>query len=151
MFHFSTEVRVRLPETDSLGVVFHGWFFTYMEVGRMDYLRNLGLTDGILPTKGFSSVIVHASCDFRSPARFDDPLVVKVRVSEIGRCSFTFEFEIHHKQQNRLVATGKTVHCAVDEKTWKPIPVPEAFRRTVRAFEGASLVERHEGPERAAR
>ena len=42
-FHFSTEVRVRLPETDVMGIVFHGCFFTYMEVGRMDYLRNLGL------------------------------------------------------------------------------------------------------------
>ncbi len=75
-YHFSTEIRVRLPETDAMGIAFHGSFFTYFDVGRMDYLRNLGLTEANRPTKGFSNVVVHASCDFKSPARFDDPLVV---------------------------------------------------------------------------
>ncbi len=141
-FHFSTEVRVRLPETDAMGIAFHGSFFTYFDVGRMDYLRNLGLTEANKPIRGFSNVVVHASCDFKSPARFDDPLVIHVRISEIGHSSFRFEFQIMHKQENRLVAQGCSVHVALDEKTWKSISVPEGFRSVVAAYEGDSITIR---------
>lgn len=140
-YHFSTEIRVRLPETDVMGIVFHGYFFTYMEVGRMDYLRNLGLTEDVKPIKGFDNVVVHVACDFRSPARFDDPLVVCVRIAEIKQSSFRFAFRILHKRENRLVATGESVHCAIDKATWKPIPVPDAFRETIRRFEGPAVIQ----------
>ena len=130
-----------------MGVVFHGYFFTYMEVGRTDYLRNLGLADSIdraqnrppRPIRDFENLVVHAGCDFKSPARLDDPLVVHVRVAHLGRTSFRFEFRIVHKRENRLVAEGESVHVAIDEVTWKPIEIPHEFRQTVRAFEGSSL------------
>lgn len=141
-FHFSTEVRVRLPETDAMGIVFHGAFFTYLEVGRTDYLRNLGLAGShAQPIKDFANVVARASCDFRSSAHFDDPLVIHVRIAEIRRTSFRFDFRIVHKQEARLVAEGQTVHVAIDPGTLKPIAVAQAFRERVRKFEGASLSE----------
>lgn len=144
-FHFSTSVRVRLPETDQFGIVFHGWFFTYMDVGRMDYLRNLGLLDDFRP-KHVTQVVVHARCDFKSPARFDDEIVVHVRVAEIGRTSFRFEFLFVHRRENRLIARGESVHVAVDPRRWVPVPVPEEFRRVIRAFEKGSLKEQDRSP-----
>ncbi len=134
-FPFSTEVRVRLPETDAFGIVFHGYFFTYFDVARMDYLRNLHALDFISPARGVTNVIAHSSADFRSPARFDDVLVVAARIAGFGRTSFTFLFRVLHKEENRLVAEGKSVHVILDPDTWKPIPVPEEFRRLVAAYE----------------
>lgn len=134
-FNFRTEVRVRLPETDAMGIVFHGNYFTYLEVGRVDYLRNLGLSEGIRPIKAFENVVVSAHVDFKSPARLDDPLVIDVRTKEIRRTSFTFEFRIAHKRTNRLVAEGYTVHCAVDDGM-QPISVPEDFRQVIGTYEG---------------
>ena len=142
LYHFSTEIRVRLPETDAMGIVFHGAFFTYLEVGRTDYLRNLGLAGSHLqPIKDFANLVARACCDFRSSARFDDPLVIHVRIAEIRRTSFKFDFRIMHKQEARLVAEGHTIHVAIDPATSKPIAVPEAFRTQVRKFEGAALSE----------
>lgn len=135
-FHFSTEVRVRLPETDAMGIVFHGYFFTYLEVGRMDYLRNLGLVEKTRPIKSFSNLVRKAGCEFLSPARFDDPLVIQVRIAEIGRTSFRFEFLIRHKTENRVVATGESVHVAIDDESFRPMPVPEDFRHIIGRFEG---------------
>ena len=132
---FSTEVRVRLPETDAFGIVFHGYFYTYFDVARMDYLRNLNVLDFISPDHGCTNVIAHASADFRSPARFDDVLVVHARINTFGRTSFGFEFRVMHKAENRLVAEGKTVHVVLDPKLWKPQPVPEAFKKAVEEFE----------------
>lgn len=141
-FKFSTDVRVRLPETDAMGIVFHGAFFTYLEVGRMDYLRNLGLAGSHLqPIKDFANVVARACCDFRSSVGFDDPLVIHVRIPEIRRTSFRFEFLITHRQEARVVAEGHTVHVAIDRATSRPIEVPVTFRERVRRFEGASLAE----------
>ncbi len=140
-YRFSTELRVRLPETDAMGIVFHGNFFTYLDVGRVDYLRNLGLGAGNRPIKDFDNVVARAACDFKSPARFEDPLVVKVRISGIGRTSFRFAFLIEHKVKALVIATGESVHVAIDPVTFKAIPVPESFRKVVRAFEGPALSE----------
>lgn len=128
-----------------MGVVFHGYFFTYLEVGRMDYLRNLGLSDPSggsgRPIRDFANLVVRAACDFRSPARFDDPLVIFVRVAGIGRSSFRFQFRIVHKRENRLIAEGESVHVAIDESSWRPVDVPKAFRDAIRAYEGGALEE----------
>lgn len=134
-FHFHTEVRVRLPETDAMGIVFHGNFFIYLEVGRVDYLRNLGLAEGTRPIKDFDNVVVSAHLDFKSPARLDDVLMIDVRVRDIRRSSFTFDFRIRHKKENRLVALGYTTHCAIDAQ-FVPAPVPAPFRDVIARFEG---------------
>jgi acyl-CoA thioester hydrolase len=136
-FHFRTELQVRLPETDAMGIVFHGNFFTYLEVGRVDYLFNLGLAEGNRPIRDFENVVVSAGLDFRSPARLHDRLIIDVRVRDIRHSSFTFAFRIRHKQENRLVAEGYTTHVAVDEDL-RPMPVPQDFRHIIERFEGAS-------------
>jgi len=140
-FKFSTEVRVRLPETDAVGIVFHGYFFTYFDVARMDYLRNLNLVDPFGTGRGMN-LIVRAEADFRSPARFDDVLVVQARVSEIGKTSVSFGFRVAHRGEARLVAEGRTVHVMIDPATSRPVPVPQTIRGTIRAFEGSDLKER---------
>ena len=141
-FNFSTEVRVRLPETDAFGIVFHANFFVYFDVARVDYLRNLGALRFISPENLRNNALVHAAADFRSPARFDDILVVCARISEIGSSSFTFDFMTANKADNRLVATGRTTLVVLDESSWKPIPIPEEFRKLIRKFEGENLTER---------
>jgi len=133
-FHFHTEVRVRLPETDAMGIVFHGNYFTYLEVGRVDYLRNLGLSEGIRPIRDFENVVVAAHLDFSSPARLDDPLTIDVRVGEIRGTSFRFDFRIRHKRENRVVATGYTTHVAIDDG-FQPSRVPDHFREVISRFE----------------
>ena len=134
-YNFHTEVRVRLPETDAMGIVFHGNFFTYLEVGRVDYLRNLGLADGRRPIKDFDNVVVSAHLDFKSPARLDDELTIDVRTRSIRESSFTFDFRIRHKRENRVVAAGYTTHCAIDPG-FRPMKVPVTFRDVIARFEG---------------
>ncbi len=140
VYHFSTEIRVRLPETDAMGVVFHGNYFTYLEVGRVDYLLNLGLTEGNRPIRDFENVVVATHLDFRAPARLHDVLKIEVRVAEIRHSSFKFAFRIRDRRSNVLVAEGYTVHCAIGDD-FKPVPVPESFSRVVMQYE---QYEQHE-------
>jgi acyl-CoA thioester hydrolase len=140
-FRFSSEIRVRLPETDAIGVVYHGYFLTYFDVARMDYLRGLGLLEQFRRGESLN-LVVHASADFRSPARFDDILIVSVRIRSIGDSSVTFDFRVDQKADGRLVAEGRSVHSFIDSKTWAPTRVPEEFRAAVRAYEGPALEEK---------
>jgi acyl-CoA thioester hydrolase len=139
-FRFSTDVRVRLSETDAFGVAWHGTYFTYFDVARMDYLRAIGSMDVVRTGRG-SNLIAHASADYKSPGRFDEELTVRARVSEIGVKSFTFLFEVVRKADGALVATGESVHVTVDPATLRPVPVPDELREAVRTYEGASLRE----------
>ncbi len=138
VYNFNTEIRVRLPETDAMGVVFHGNYFTYLEVGRVDYLTNLGLCEGNRPISEFENVVVSAHLDFKSPARLNEKLIIDIRTGQIKKSSFTFEFRIRHKSENRLVAAGYTAHCAIDDQ-YRPIPVSDHFRKVISNFEGWSV------------
>lgn len=140
-FQFTTEVRVRLNETDAVGIVFHGNYYTYMDVGRADYLRNLDLMERGRPIKGFDNLVVRSACDYHHPAYYDDPIVVYVRIAEIRRTSFRFEFLFVHKRTGRLLASGESIHVAVDLESLRPVPVPEFFRQRIRAYEGDHLAE----------
>ena len=140
-FNFSTEVRVRLPETDAFGIVFHANFFVYFDVARVDYLRNLDALRYISVANERNNALVHADADFHSPARFDDELVIRARISELGKSSFTFEFLASNKKENRSVASGRTTLVVLDD-AWKPSPIPNEFRQAVHRFEGKNLVDK---------
>jgi len=137
-YPFQTEVRVRLSETDAVGIVYFGSFSTYMDVGRMDYLNHLGLTRLDGPVRDLiPGAVVHASLSFHSPARYNDILVLHVRVAHIGRTSYTFHFLIQDKRSPRAVATGQLTLAWLGQD-FKPMPIPDEFRSAIEAFEGSS-------------
>lgn len=140
-YGFSTEVRVRLSETDAVGIVFFGSFAAYFDVGRMDYLAHLGLhrLDGPVRDLAPGAVVAH-QVDFHNPARYNDTLVIRVRVARLGRTSYTFHFFVSDKRTRNAVATGRLTLVWLDEG-FKPVPLPEAFRKAIRAFEGELLAE----------
>lgn len=141
-YNFQTEIRVRLSETDAVGIAFFGSFSTWLDVGRMDYLNHLGLATEEGHVAGLPpGAVVSSAIDFHAPARYNDVLLVHVRVAELGRTSYTFHFLIEHKRDRRLVATG-ALTLAWLSRDFTPRPIPERFREPIRQLEGANLTER---------
>lgn len=139
LYKFQTEVRVRLSETDAVGIVFFGSFSAYMDVGRMDYLQHLGLSQFGGPIRDLiPGAVVGAALSFRSPARYNDVLLLHVRIARVGRTSYTFHLMIEQKRDRQLVATGVLTLVWLDEQ-FKPHDIPSAFLDRVRAFEGPHL------------
>lgn len=139
-YNFQTEIRVRLSETDAVGIVFFGSYSSYMDVGRMDYLNHLGLQrfDGkvrdLIP-----GAVVGATLEFKSPARYNDVLIVNTRMARLGRTSYTFHFLLSHKRSRDVAALGTLTLVWLDD-AWAPTPLPEEFRRIVGDFEGPHLI-----------
>ena len=108
-------VRVRYAETDQMGVVYHGNYFTWFEVGRVELCRALGFEYKQMESDDDSFiVVVDAHCRYKSPARFDDELTVRTRIAESNRRMIQFSYEIFRQPASEPIATGDTRHVICD-------------------------------------
>ena len=119
----TTRVRVRYKDTDTMSVVYYGNYLTYFEVGRVEYLREAGWPMSAVNDRVHLPV-VEAFVRYVKPARLDDLLLVRSRVSERKRASFRFAYEILN-EAGELVATGHTVHACWNPATTRMIPIPD--------------------------
>jgi acyl-CoA thioester hydrolase len=119
------QVRVRYSETDQMGVVYHGNYLPYFEVGRVEWLRNQGISYKELEEKGIALPIVNININYKKPARYDDLLSIKTSFVSQSSVKITFECEIFN-EANELLTTATFLLVFVDLKTGKPtLPPPE--------------------------
>lgn len=124
---FRTRLRVRFAETDLQGVVHHSVYFVYFEQARVEYFKHLGFDFWELRRGGdFDITVVEAHCQYLAPAGFDDELEIVVWTSQVRRASFTIEYTIYRGET--LIAYGHTVQAAIDPRTGRPRPLPDAMR-----------------------
>ena len=121
-------LRVRYEETDTMQVVYYSKYLVWFEVGRIELLRHLGLAYRELEEAGVRIPVVEAKATYRSPARFDDEILVKTRVGSVGNASIRFENEVYKLPEKRLLCTGYTVHVMID-KRGRPVNVPREIRK----------------------
>ena len=138
-FKHRTELRVRNYEVDWQGIVHNSNYLLYFEVGRIEYLKNLRLSIDINSMRNDTKVVLARNeIDYKSPAMFDDLLVVHTRISYIRNTSFAFEGIIEESISSRRIAENLAIHVWLDPRTGEPIPVGEDFRNVVEIFEGGS-------------
>jgi acyl-CoA thioester hydrolase len=128
MSHFVHRLEVRFRDCDPLGHVNNAVYFTYLEQTRFSHWRSLwGFGSPDLPRDVPGIILARAECDFRRAARYGDVLEIRMHVSEIGRASFKYEYEIVDAQ-GRTVATARTVQVMYDYGTEKPVAIPDNIR-----------------------
>jgi len=106
------QIRVRYQETDQMGVVYHGNYFTYFEIGRTEYLRSFGYTYRDMEASGIYAVAVKVECSYHKPAKYDDLLTIKTAIKRITRVKI--EYEHHIYRDTELLATGHIILAFVD-------------------------------------
>lgn len=134
-FKFFVPVQVRYLETDMQGHVFFGHYFTYFDIGLIEYLRATGYSYNDFLSGGLDFFYVQADCQYKGRAFFDETLHVHVQVSNIGNTSFTFEFSIFEETAGRPIATGHIVAVTIKKDSRDPVRVPERFRNAIADFE----------------
>lgn len=123
---FTMPVRVIFRDVDSLGHVNNAVYFTYLETARIRHLIKLTERKSV---RDFGIILARAACNYRSPASFNETLIVSLRPSAIGKSSWTYQYEIREKRTGRLVADAETVQVAYDYRRANSIPIPKALRR----------------------
>jgi acyl-CoA thioester hydrolase len=122
-----TRLRVRFEETDTMQVVYYAKYFVWFEVGRMNLLRDLGLKYSDMSSRNIHIPVVQAHADYRAPARFDDEVLVKTRVGQVGNSSVRFENEVYKLPDMELLCAGHTVHVLVNGDG-RPVPLPAELK-----------------------
>ena len=123
MKDYEFNVRVRYAETDQMGVVYHGNYAQYFEMGRVEWLRNLGISYKWMEENGVMLPVVSLEMNYKKPARYDDLLRVKTILKSQTSVKIEFDYEIYN-EQNDLLTTGYSMLVFVDMKTGRPMVPP---------------------------
>ena len=116
MYICDSEIKVRYVETDQMGIVHHSNYYHWFEISRGDYIEKIDLSYYELEKMGLLMPIVETACKYREPARYGDIIIVKSRIAELGRAKIVFEYQIIRKDDDKLLAEGKTVQAIVNKE-----------------------------------
>ena len=138
-FKFSAQTRVGFSDTDAQGIVYYGRYLPYFDLARVEYHRNLGLLGMDIGEEGEEFVMRALTIEYLAPAVFDDLIEVYVRMARIGRTSVTYGFAAYRARDDELMVTASQTLVLVDLDERKPVPIPDAYKEAIRAFEGEAL------------
>jgi acyl-CoA thioester hydrolase len=120
-------VRVRYAETDQMGVVYYANYFVWFEVGRTDLLRGSGWTYREMEADGVSLPVIEAHCEYKQAARYDDDLEIRTAGTLVSPVRVAFSYEVIRPADSLTVATGRTVHAAID-RAGRPCRLPDRVK-----------------------
>jgi len=130
-----TEIRVRYAETDQMGIVHNANYLVWFEVGRSDFCRARGFSYKEMEAEENALMVVAESyCRYKSPAYYEDVLIVRTKVEEIRSRSLRFIYEIFRPADEALLAEGETLHLVTDENK-KLRSLPESYKEKLLADE----------------
>lgn len=115
------QVVVRYAETDMMGVVYHGNFLPWFEIGRTTLLKELGLPYRQLEAEGYRLPVLEVGAKYFRPALYDDTITIITTIHEKPLLRIRLEYEV--KRGDELLATGFTVHAFIDREG-KPVQPP---------------------------
>jgi acyl-CoA thioester hydrolase len=118
------KIRVRYAETDQMGVVYHGNYAQYFEMGRVEWLRNLGVSYKSMEEAGIMLPVVSLTMNYKKPARYDDLLTIKTMLKKQDGVKIEFDYEIYNEKQE-LLTTGYSMLVFVDMKSGRPTSPPQ--------------------------
>lgn len=124
MNYNETKIRVRYGETDQMGVVYHGNYAQYCEVGRLEWLRALNISYKKMEEDGVMLPVVSLSIKYKKSACYDDVINVKTQLVKSPTASIEFEYEITN-EAGEILATANTVLVFLNKSNNRPMRCPQ--------------------------
>jgi acyl-CoA thioester hydrolase len=127
---------VRYAETDQMGVVYYANFFIWFEIGRVELLRQLGFQYKEMETDDDCHIpVVEATCRYKSPARYDDELLLETTVLALRRTVIKFGYRLFRTENEAqtLLAEGETTHVTVN-RSMRKVRLPQKYVAVLEQF-----------------
>jgi acyl-CoA thioester hydrolase len=134
-FHFYHLIEVRYGDLDPQGHVNNAKILTYIEQGRVFYLKQLKLWEGG-SFLNIGIILADVQITFRRVIQFGDPVRVGVRISRLGNKSMTSEYRLEDARDSSEFASGTSVLVAYDYINKRSIPIPDEWCKAIQQFEG---------------
>jgi acyl-coA thioester hydrolase, ybgC/ybaW family len=129
--HFDYTLRTRYAETDQMGVVYYGNYPQYLEIGRVEWLRAIGLTYKEMEAEGIMMPVVSLQIQYKKPALYDELITIRTKLKDLPSTKIEFDYEILN-EKGELLSTANTILVFVDAKTFRPVRCPEKVLDLIR-------------------
>ncbi len=130
---FENQTRVRYGETDQMGYAYYGVYAQYFEMGRVEWLRSLGVSYKSMEDSGVMLPVVNLEVKYIKPAKYDDLLTIKTTISKIPSVKIEFTYEILN-QNDELLTTGYTSLVFIDMEKNKPTRCPDYLLNKIKTL-----------------
>ncbi|WP_299392623.1 thioesterase family protein [uncultured Gelidibacter sp.] len=124
LFNDEIELRVRYGETDQMGIVYYGNYAQYFEVGRVEWLRKLGVSYKQMEEDGIMLPVTKLTVEFKKPALYDDLIKVKTQLVKLPSASIEFNYVITN-QAGEILTLGNTILVFMDVEKNRPTRCPK--------------------------
>jgi acyl-CoA thioester hydrolase len=118
------QIRVRYGETDQMGVVYHGNYPLYLEMGRIEWLRKLGVSYKKMEEEGVMLPVVALQINYKKSMGYDDLITVKTRLKKRPTVKIEFEYEITNENEE-VLTTASTTLVFLNKATNRPMKIPQ--------------------------
>ena len=123
-----SEFRVRYGETDQMGVVYHANYLVWCEMGRTDFIRNLGMSYAEMERSGISLAVSDLAVRYHAPAKYEDLISVRTTLTDFRSRLIAFEYVVANAETHQRLATAQTRLVSLD-RAGRPIAMPEQIRK----------------------
>lgn len=131
-----TRLRVRYAETDQMNVVYHSNYVIWFEVGRVEFMRQLGFTYREMEEQDRLHLpVVEVRCRYKAPARYDDEIIIRTHIARIRSVLIQFQYQVLRADDGLLLADGESTHVSVNANMEKT-PFPEKYMSVFRRVAG---------------
>jgi acyl-CoA thioester hydrolase len=123
-----TQIRIHYALTDQMGIVYHGHYAQFYEIGRTEAIRQLGYTYKDIEAMGIIMPVVDIHSRFLRPAKYDDLITVKTTLRDLpGNHKVTFHSEIYN-EQDQLLNSGDVTLFFMNAKEMKRCNMPAELK-----------------------
>ena len=123
MIKHKTNIRIRYGETDQMGYVYYGNYAQFFEVGRVEWLRELGISYKSLEDSNIMLPVTNLNINYLKPAIYDDLITVETTLNKKPLVRIEFDMRIYN-QDNELLTEGTTKLVFIDMIKNKPTKAP---------------------------
>ena len=134
MFKAKTQIRVRYAETDQMGFVYYGNYAMYFEIGRVEAIRNLGVSYKDIEDMGIILPVVELNIKYLRPAKYDDLITIKSQIKTLPTDhKIIFDQEVYN-EAGKLLTVGQVKLYFMDASMNNKIQMPAILKEKLSVY-----------------
>lgn len=123
--------RVHFYDTDTMGVVHHSNYIRRFEIGRVEFLRAIGIDLNEMMNDGILFPIVDIQAKYLNPAKFDDELEIETTAAALTQVKMEFNYKIHRTGEEKILVEGFSRNVFTNAATGKICRLPEKYLKKI--------------------
>lgn len=133
MFEHKIKFRVLYSDTDKMGYMYYGQYAKYLEMGRVEALRSLGLSYKAMEDTGVMLPVLDLKLKYIKPLYYDDEVTLTTKVSDLPKTRIYFEYELKNPK-GEITTLAETTLVFIDHLNGKPCMIPKNFKSKIKPY-----------------